>query len=968
MTPLDGILVQSANTTALTSPAAPVTSTTNAISTPISGYSTLPFAFTNEGYSDPFSITFRIDSTGAPVGALNMYLGLSQKTTTMYSANSTNALPANSLYGLSAQMATPSLLTSPTGVWLNDFVPSFDYMFSIGRAQNGWNVTSMIENGGTYAATPTNYKETIFTTDTGIPFISPLYIGGSSTLTYLNITYTGSAIVYSVNNVKWRSVPAQITAPLYGAIMLGILPSSVKVYLTSFVRVGQQSTGPVGITGPSIISIRPISSPTYNSSANLSVNGNTVVYRAGTNVPASDQDSGGEWAFITTPITSASTVNFTINFPAGFTSSTYKHIEVGLRRIRNTTGGVGGSPGSDITQEVPTMGTPDYTDTNIDYSIYIVNSNFMLRAAPLATTTSTVLPPSTIFNNTASPYYGRLSVLPMGSTGSATYTIANAPEMSTGVNLIGTVTSVNNTAWYSSTTAPANTSVNVSIVFSGNTISYFINGVQIMTRMGASVPFLSSSAPYYPAVRMLFTEPGDAVTMSLAPAQGPTGTFTATNLSLVSKAPINVLSLNNANTVSVIKPGTVNLNGVDLPYVFSNNPLTGPFVLNFMFNTDTGASTDGAADGQAASGASSAIEFAVGLVSSIAARNAFDANTNPMLYGMMVNTSTVGTPASVYWKGNGAGPFLTTNPVINAVTPSPVNNAQMLSTATQTIPFGGNQSLQIKYDGTNLSFYVNGVLISPATTTAGQNYTFTPATRGPYYLVMSFANGDQYSTIPLGQRGPPTNFNLQVTLSEIFGGTNILGTTLTHLQTFTPIAGGAQSSAPSAVNTPILLYTKDAANSSAATPEIVYAAGVFTYNANDSASRTMVNLTPSLTSTVGNSGFFLRYVVFTGLPSATAKITGPWIQATGVTNAWSLNSKFSFILNNGDSFILQGYGNSLSATTVFGGSLIVEKLPVAQGGRRRVPVSPIRKLPKYNSLKLRKSGKSKVYTKKGTKR
>jgi hypothetical protein len=131
----------------------------------------------------------------------------------------------------------------------------------------------------------------------------------------------------------------------------------------------------------------------------------------------------------------------------------------------------------------------------------------------------------------------------------------------------------------------------------------------------------------------------------------------------------------------------------------------------------------------------------------------------------------------------------------------------------------------------------------------------------------------------------------------------------------------------------------------------------------------MVNLTVSITSTA--AAFSYRCVVFTGQPSATAKMVFPsatgWAQSMGTANPWTSNSQFSFILNSGDSFLIQGYGTSQS-TSSWAGSIIIEKLPVAQGGGggRRATVTPIQKRRKFNSLKVRKA--SRVYTKKGAKK
>ena len=121
-------------------------------------------------------------------------------------------------------------------------------------------------------------------------------------------------------------------------------------YIIGTFSIGQQ--GAIGPMGPSIYSIKPVNNSTYNSSGNVNIVSNVVYQLPSTlNTAATDPDTGGEWVFVTTPIVSACTVNFVVNFPNGYTASQRKCIEVGLRRIRNT---VGGTPGSDITQEVPT--------------------------------------------------------------------------------------------------------------------------------------------------------------------------------------------------------------------------------------------------------------------------------------------------------------------------------------------------------------------------------------------------------------------------------------------------------------------------------------------------------------------------------------------------------------------------------------------------------------------------------------
>jgi hypothetical protein len=952
-----GVNVQSINQTPLTAasnPPASLSSNTFLPPTAVVNFADsakFPFAFTNEGYTDPFSIAFVLENTGVPdvtrgttAAAFNLYFGLTQNKRS--SLTSTDSLSASSYQALTGEMSPPTpFATRPSGAWSNDLVPAFDYMFSVGRARNGWNLTSMIENGGANGSSAPNYKETLFSNNTDTPFITSMFVGATK-FTYLNIAFDGTSIIYTVNNRKWRQIynVGPLQNPLYGAIMLGILPSSVRVSIASFTRVGSSVPGPRGPMGSSVLSIKPInntpSSPAieYNSTSNLALSGNVVAFNNVTNT-GSNVDVGGEWAFITAPIVSGTTVNFVINLPEGYNSTTaVKRIEVGLRRIRNT---IGGTPGADITLESPSKNAPS-VDSFIDYSIYIVNDRFMIRATPLVSV-NTVNPASTINNTTTSANYGRLSVLT--STGS--YTNATG---GTDVTLLG---DTNQAQWYIGPgTEPL--TLNISIVFSGSSISYYINGNVVTTRLGNSVPCILSSAPYYAAVRVLSTPPvsgisNDTISMNLLPAAGATGAFTSTNLTLVSKAPSTVLNLGNANSISVVKSGPVTFS--DNPFVFSANPLTGPFVLNFMFNTDRGAS-QAAADGSAVSGAEHAVEFAVGFVTTVEARESFNAQgSNTFTYGMMVNGTAVG------YKLNTGGPVTVgANPA--TASPNPAAVAGMSTSATQTIPRGGNHSLQIRFDGTNMSYYVDGVIV------AGTGFTFAPTNRGPYYLVMSFANSNQFSSIPLGQTVPPTNFTLQVTMSELFGSTNLLGTTLTHLQTFTT-AYTMVAAASALALTPYVSFTKDNTNSSTATAEVVYttADGLFTYSATDGTSKAMINLTINVAAA---ATFNMRYLVFAS-GVTTPKITGPTIPASGTGAAWGLTMKVSFILSNGDRFILQAWG---SATPFLAGStVIVEKLPVAQGGggkageeQRWINVKPI---PKRHPSRKSSLRISRMSTKKG---
>jgi len=394
--------------------------------------------------------------------------------------------------------------------------------------------------------------------------------------------------------------------------------------------------------------------------------------------------------------------------------------------------------------------------------------------------------------------------------------------------------------------------------------------------------------------------------------------------------------------------------------VFSANPLTGSFILNFMFNTDRGASS--ATDGGAPSETAHAVEFAVGLVTSVATRESFNAQgLNTFKYGMMVNGSTV-----AYKTDFNMALAYENRPVMTSV--------RLTNNATQTIPKGGNHSLQIRFDGTNMSYYVDGQLATPV---AGQSFTFAPTDKGPYYLVMSFANGDQFSTIPSGQTVPPTNFTLQATMSELFGATNLLGTTLTHLQTFTATGGlsasavinpGATATATAAVPNSHITFTKQDSNSSATAAEVNYnGAGIFTYVPNDGGSKAMINLTINLVASSANVPFVIRYLLFS---SSAIKMTGPSIPSlsnTAAGNAHGVSMKVSFIMSPGDQFIIQGWG----PITGFGpGSIItVEKLPVAQGGggkageeQRWINVKPI---PKRHPSRKSSLRISRMSTKKG---
>jgi hypothetical protein len=252
----------------------------------------------------------------------------------------------------------------------------------------------------------------------------------------------------------------------------------------------------------------------------------------------------------------------------------------------------------------------------------------------------------------------------------------------------------------------------------------------------------------------------------------------------------------------------------------------------------------------------------------------------------------------------------------------------------------------------------------PTTTVAGQNYTFTPSQKGPYYLVMSFANGDQYGSIPSGMTTPSSNFSLQVTLSEVFGGTNLLGTTLTHIQTFAiPAAYTMAAATPAASNSSPLNLQKVNTDSSSTSAEVVFSAATnaFTYTPSDSVSKAMINLTINVSST---ASFNMRYLIFNSAGTLKPTVgTGPTIPASGLGLAYGLTMKTSFILNPGDYFILQAWGSVVSFTT--GSTVVVEKLPVAQGGGNRyISVTPIPKAhTRKSSLHVRRAS-----TKKGGRR
>jgi hypothetical protein len=956
-----GVYAQSTNSNRLTAPTYAPNSTASHIFPPtaITGYtqsSSFPFVFTNEGYTDPFTISFLLDSTNITGStdnvAFNLYVGLTTRKTSSLTSTNSPVVKSKPFFGVTHSATTPIQQDSTgfwtDGVWTYDLVPAFDYMFSIGRGQKGWNVTSIIENSRAQGDNAQNYIETFFSIGTTWAPPPQMTVTGTPN-TYLNISYDGNSLIFTINNIKWcQKIIGPLTEPLYGAMMLGILPSNVRVAITSFARIGTSAQGPPGPMGSSVLSIKPIdnsastdsNTPLYTSANNIYLSGNVVGFKRITNI-SSNEDIGGEWAFITAPIVSSTSVNFLITFPNGWSSTNVKRVEVGLRQIRNT---FGGTPGSDITQESPKLSSP-FENSNFDYSIYIVNEKFMIRATPLVGSSSSTLIPSNILNSTVtSAYYGRLSVLT--STGS--YTRATATETTTAE--IKLLNDTQQGIWYS---GPTNRqiSLNISIVFSETSVSFYLNGNVITTKLGKTVPCFITSAPYYAGVRMLSQTPThivdsnivyDTVSMNLLPIAGPTGSFSPTNLTLYSKARVTTLNLGNSNSVSVIKSGSVNLDTIDAPFVFSANALTGPFVLNFMFNTNTAASTS-SSDGNTPSINAHAIEFAVGLVTNLVERNAFNAQgANTFTYGMMVNGTTVCYKTDII-----ANTVVGTRNTDVPISISPANSMKASATASQTIPLGGNHSLQIKFDGENMSYYVNGILV----VNGSQRYTFTPNNKGPYYLVMSFANGDQFSSIPQGQTVPPTNFTLQVTMSEIFGGTGLLGTTLTHLTTWNISSFTLPTVMPGVVaSAGITTFLYDTLNSSSSNPEVNKTANgaSFIYTANDNASKAMVNLTINMNSSVS---FNMRYIVFDSMN--ITKLIGPTIPAASAlgttTNlSFGITMKASLILTHLDRFVLQAWSNGV-ANAPLTGSLVIDKLPVAQGGggepqaQRWVTVKPIPK-------------------------
>ena len=105
----------------------------------------------------------------------------------------------------------------------------------------------------------------------------------------------------------------------------------------------------------------------------------------------------------------------------------------------------------------------------------------MIRAAPLAETTNSVFPESTLNNNTASPFYGSVSI--QGTSG--VYTEAASTDLYTSGS-------------WNAAGEGVPVAVTFTLVYTGSTVSYFVNGMPIATKLGNSVPFVTS-APVYAA-------------------------------------------------------------------------------------------------------------------------------------------------------------------------------------------------------------------------------------------------------------------------------------------------------------------------------------------------------------------------------------------------------------------------------------------------------------------------------------
>ena len=126
----------------------------------------------------------------------------------------------------------------------------------------------------------------------------------------------------------------------------------------------------------------------------------------------------------------------------------------------------------------------------------------------------------------------------------------------------------------------------------------------------------------------------------------------------------------------------------------------------------------------------------------------------------------------------------------------------------------------------------------------------------------------------------------------------------------------------------------------------------FTYTAADGASKARINLTTSITNSA--SAFSLRYIL-RNTPSPWYPSSAP-VAAAGANPAIpaTLSTELSFVINHNDKFAIQMWGATTTATS-WGGSMLLEKAPMVQGGGRIVPVPAIPKLHKRSSIKVRRS-------------
>jgi hypothetical protein len=217
----------------------------------------------------------------------------------------------------------------------------------------------------------------------------------------------------------------------------------------------------------------------------------------------------------------------------------------------------------------------------------------------------------------------------------------------------------------------------------------------------------------------------------------------------------------------------------------------------------------------------------------------------------------------------------------------------------------------------------------------------------------------------LGYTGPTGNTGLQ-------GPTGVKGFTgptglpiFTNLQIFnfnsyTPVA----LVVPFPIdNTTNVILTKDMLNSSMAAPEIqqVSSGGQFKYVAKDGTSKALVNLNVNLMVSYANSpNVELVCLVFTGIPTASSKprqtyppfgYWTPGVVSMGTGSAGSLNylltGDASFILNTGDSFVIQISNTIENSWSIVQGTLTVEKMPILVGGNiigiPNYPLPPLRK-------------------------